>query len=448
MTAETLAQAIARAGGPVELLRNQNWPAVTFPIQAEFSNWRDEQRAWATSVAILDQSHHMTQLFLWGDDLVPLLASLSPNSFANFHKGMAKHLVTVNDGGFVVGDGILSYNHEGPEGIVLTGYHIQADWVRFNVRQAQAAGKDVQLRLEPNSNMRVGDPTFYRLQLQGPKADIVIEGMLGGPAPDLRLFHSAEVEIAGTRARAMRHGMAGQPGLEFYGPYGDGAAVLGAMLEAGTEFDIRRVGAKAYSTSPLASGWVPTPFPAIFGDDFADYREWLPAARAGSVGGSLYTTDVRDYYLTPFDIGLGHLVSFDHDFHGRQALERIADNPGRRKVRLEWNADDVAGIVQSQLEPGTPAKYLDFPKARYGLCQMDEIWHGKRRVGISTDAGYLAPDHAYVSLAALDVDVPEGAEVEIVWGEHPISHKPQVDQHHRQVRIRATVTPAPSRHEA
>ncbi len=48
-----------------------------------------------------------------------------------------------------------------------------------------------------------------------------------------------------------------------------------------------------------------------------------------------------------------------------------------------------------------------------------------------------------MSLATLDVELEDGDEVEVVWGEDPISQKPQVDQRHRQVRIRATVAPAP-----
>ncbi|HWM15415.1 MAG TPA: aminomethyl transferase family protein, partial [Microbacterium sp.] len=95
MTAETLAQAIARTGGPVEFLRNQNWPAFTFPVAPEFTNWRDEQRAWNTTVALMDQSHHMTQLFLDGADLIPLLESISPNTFKTFRPGVAKQLISV-----------------------------------------------------------------------------------------------------------------------------------------------------------------------------------------------------------------------------------------------------------------------------------------------------------------------------------------------------------------
>lgn len=443
MTSESLAEAITRAGGPVELLRNQNWPAFTFPVAPEFTNWRDEQRAWNSSVALMDQSHHMTQLFLWGQDLIPLLESISPNTFGTFRPGVAKQLISVNEDGYLIGDGILFYIADGDEGLVLVGHHILIDWVRFNVEKAAAAGKDVHARLDPNSHMRQGPPTFYRYELQGPHADRVMEKLFGGPAPEIKFFHIGDVEIAGRPVKALRHGMAGQPGFEFFGPWADNETVLNAIMDAGEEFGIRRVGAKAYSSTPLESGWVPTPFPAIFDDNFAEYREWLPAERIGSVGGSLYSADIHDYYMTPFDLGLGRSVRFDHDFHGRAALEKIADAPRRRKVTLLWNAEDVASIVRSQVEPGIPAKFLDFPKARYGLYQMDEVLQGGTRVGISTDAGYVAYDQLYMSLATVDVDVPDGAEVSVVWGEDPISQKHSVDAAHRQVHVRATVAPAP-----
>ena len=443
MTSESLAAAITRAGSPVTLMRNQNWPAFTFPVAPEFTNWRDEQRAWNSTVALMDQSHHMTQLFLGGADLIPMLSSISPNTFGTFRPGVAKQLISVNKDGYLIGDGILFYNEDAPEGLVLIGHHLLIDWVRVNAEKAQAAGKDVHHRLEGNSHMRQGPPTFYRYELQGPQADVVMEKVFGGPAPDIKFFHIGDVEIAGRPVKALRHGMAGQPGFEFYGPWEDNEIVLNALMEAGAEHGIRRVGAKAYSATPLESGWVPTPFPAIFDEDFAEYREWLPADRAGSIGGSLFSEDIHDYYMTPYDLGLGRSVRFDHDFHGREALEKLAESPKRRKVTLLWNANDVADVVRSQMEPGIPAKFLDFPKARYGLYQMDEVLLDGRRVGISTDAGYIAYDQLYMSLATLDADIADGEVVEVVWGEDPISQKHSVDAQHRQVRIRATVAPAP-----
>jgi vanillate/3-O-methylgallate O-demethylase len=443
MSPENLAQAIARVGNAVELLRDQDWPATTFPIAPEFTNWRDEQRAWSRTVALMDQSHHMTQLFLGGTDLIATLMTISPNTFATFRPGVAKQLISVNKDGYLIGDGILFYNSDEREGLVLIGHHILIDWVRFTLEKAQAAGKDVHHRLEPNSNMRDGSPTYFRYQLQGPHANEVMTTLLGGPPPEVKFFHIADFTIGGKSVKGLRHGMAGQPGFEFYGAWEDNVVVRDAILAAGAEFDIRRVGAKAYSSSPLESGWVPTPFPAIFDDDFAEYREWLPAARAGSIGGSLYSTDLHDFYFTPYDLGLGRSVKFDHDFHGRAALEKLAEAPTRRKVTLLWNANDVADIVKSQVEPGTPAKFLDFPKARYGFYQMDEVQQDGTRVGISTDAGYVAFDQLYMSLASIDVAVADGSVVEVIWGEKPISHKPQVDAAHRQARIRATVAPAP-----
>ncbi|MFG6403028.1 hypothetical protein [Microbacterium sp. P04] len=70
---ESAAEAIARAGNPVELLRNAQSRPTIFPVTPEFSNWRSEQLAWRKSVALLDQSHHMTDLFISGPDALRLL---------------------------------------------------------------------------------------------------------------------------------------------------------------------------------------------------------------------------------------------------------------------------------------------------------------------------------------------------------------------------------------
>lgn len=440
---QSLAQALEQANNPVDFLRDQDWPPITFPITPEFTNWRDEQRAWRTGVAVMDQSHHMTQLFMHGADLNDLLASISPNTFANFQPGRAKQMISVNRDGYLIGDGILFFHSTAEDGRVLVGHHILIDWVRFHIEKAQDTGKDVHYRLDPNSNMRDGDPTFYRYELQGPDANEVMERLFNGPVPELKFFHIGDFTIGGKKVKALRHGMAGQPGFEFYGPYTDRKEVHAALMEAGKDWGIRQVGAKAYSSSPLESGWIPTPVPAIFSEDCAEYRQWLPAARVGALAGSLYSKDIEDFYTTPYDIGLGRSVRFDHDFYGRAALENHAANQQRRKVTLFWNEDDVAEIVRSQLVDGTPAKYLDFPKARYGFYQMDEVIQGDQSVGISTDAGYVAYPQRYMSLATIDDEIRDGDTVEIIWGEDPVSAKPQVDRNHKQVRIRATVLPAP-----
>ena len=45
-------------------------------IPPAFTNWRDEQRSWAETAALLHQSHHMPELFLDGPDALRLLERL------------------------------------------------------------------------------------------------------------------------------------------------------------------------------------------------------------------------------------------------------------------------------------------------------------------------------------------------------------------------------------
>jgi vanillate/3-O-methylgallate O-demethylase len=440
MNTESLETAIERAGDPVELLRNSPIRPHTFPVTPEFTNWRTEQRAWRDSCALLDQSHHMTDLYLEGPDALALLRDVGVNSFDGFEVGRAKQFVAVNPSGQFIGDCVLF--HLEAERFDLVGHPMALDWVAFHLERG---GYDARADRDENSvDRRQGPPRVYRYELQGPTAQELVTQLTGRPVPELGFFAMTEFMIGGHRVRALRHGMAGQPGYELFGPWYEGDAVRDAILAAGADHGLVRVGAKAYSTANLESGWIPAPTPAIFsGEELRAYREWLPASSAGSLGGSLASTEIEDYYLTPYDLDYGRLVSFDHDFIGRQALERIAARPARTKVTLVWDADDVTAAIGSLYRPGTPAKYIELPKARYALHQADEVLVDGRRAGISMDAGYIANEQLMVSLASLDRDVCDvGTEVVVRWGETPNTAKPLVERH-RQVEIRATVAPCP-----
>lgn len=435
---ESLADALRRTSA-IDLLRNAQAKPTVFPVTPEFSNWRSEQRAWRESVALLDQSHHMTDLFISGPDALRLLSHVGVNSFASFGAGRAKQFVAVNHEGYLIGDAILFHLDEGE--FDLVGHPMVIDWVQFH---GETGEFDVTFTRDGNSLVREGNPALYRYELQGPKALELMERVTGAAVPHTRFFHMADFQIAGVRVRSLRHGMAGQPGFELFGPWADGERVLEALLREGEAVGLVCAGSKAYSTANLESAWVPSPLPAIFsGEQMAQYHEWLPANRAGSLAGSFASDDIRDYYLTPYDLGYDRNVSFDHDFIGRAALERLAQNPPRRKVTLVWNAEDVAAAQRSLMEDGVPAKYIDFPKARYGLYQVDRVLRDGADVGVSHDAGYITNEQAFVSLASVDVAHAEpGTEVVVVWGEQPNSRKPAVEPH-RQVEIRATVEPAP-----
>ncbi|MTD53737.1 aminomethyl transferase family protein [Amycolatopsis pithecellobii] len=439
MSSEKLQTAVERAGGAVPLLRNSPIRPHTFPVAAEFSNWRTEQSAWRDSCALLDQSHHMTDLFISGPGALRLLREHGVNSFANFAPGKAKQYVAVNPDGYFIGDAVLFYLDD--ELFDIVGHPMVLNWLQYN---AEVGQYDVTLERDENSYDRVsGPPKQYRYELQGPNALKVLESATNAAVPDVKFFNMADFEIAGHRVRGLRHGMAGQPGFELFGPWAEGDDVLAALLAAGRDFDLVRAGAKAYSTANLESAWIPSPMPAIFADNLRDYREWLDVKEMGSLGGSMDSTDIADYYVTPYDIGYGRIVVFDHEFVGREALEAHASDAHRTKVTLVWNSDDVAAAIGTLFEPGTPAKYIEMPKARYALFHIDQVLNDGELIGLSMDAGYLANEHLMASLATLDSTYAEpGTELTLLWGEKERSAKPQVEAH-RQIPIRVTVAPAP-----
>jgi len=275
----------------------------------------------------------------------------------------------------------------------------------------------------------------------------VLEKVIGGKAPELKFFNMGHVTIAGRPVRALRHGMAGQPGYELFGPYAEHDLIRDAIFKAGEEFGLRLVGGRAYSANTLESGWVPSPLPAVYtGDKMKAYREWLPASAyegTGSLGGSFYSNNIEDYYVTPYEMGYGPFIKFDHDFIGREAMERRAKQPHRNKVTFAWNKDDVVKIMASMFESGTPYKYIDLPLSNYTSASYDKILSGGKMVGQSMFAGYSENERSMLSLGLVNPDVEIGTEVTLVWGEEGGGSKKPTVERHKQTEIRAIVSPAP-----
>jgi vanillate/3-O-methylgallate O-demethylase len=444
MAHRNLEEKLQAAGSAVELARNSQIGPYVYPaVASEFSNWREEQVAWRETAALFDQSHHMTDLYIEGPDVLRLLSDLGVNTFSNAAVDKAKQFVAVNHDGYVIGDAILFFLEENR--VSLVGRPSAHNWVQFH---GETGDYDVTFdRDERTAVNPTGRRKLYRYQVQGPTALDVLEQATGGPLPEIKFFNMGWVEIAGRKVRALHHGMSGTKGLELFGPWEEGEEVKAAIVEAGRDHGLRQVGSRVYATNTLESGWIPSPLPAVFtGEKLTAYREWLPAngyEATGSLGGSLYSDDIEDYYLTPHDLGYWPHVKFDHDFVGREALEEMTDDPKRRKVTLAWNGEDVARAQQTLFEKGDPAKYIDLPLSNYSTWPYDRIMKGDELVGISTFSGYSFNERSMLSLAIVDLDVDLGNEVTLIWGEEGGGSRKPVVERHRQVEIRAIVSPCP-----
>ena len=450
MSHKNLDSLLKAAGNPVQMLRNSQIGAYVYPVvPSEFSNWRDEQRAWRESAVLFDQTHHMAEITVKGPDAFKMLNYITINSFANFTPGKAKQLVPCSYDGYVIGDVILFYVDK--EEFLLVGRAPTINWVQFH---AEAGGFKVEIirddRSPSHPRGKAVSRRHYRFQVQGPHASKVLEKLNGGPLPEIKFFNFDMINIAGRKVRALRHGMAGAPGLEVWGPYAEGDEVRDAILEAGREFGLVPVGSRAYASNTLESGWIPSPLPAVYtGDSMKKYREWLPAngyEGTGSIGGSYVSDNIEDYYVSPYELGYGPFVKFDHDFIGRAALEKMIKDgkPQRKKVTFEWNGDDMAKIYASLFVPGADHyKFYDLPLANYASPSYDRISMAGKTVGFSMFGGYSYNERSGLSLGVVDANINVGDVLTLTWGEEGGGTKKTTVERHKQLDVRVKVSPVP-----
>jgi aminomethyltransferase len=165
----------------------------------------------------------------------------------------------------------------------------------------------------------------------------VLEAATGASFADLRYFRrqAAKLPIGGRRKAPIdvsRTGYTGDLGYELWIPAEHAVAAWDTLIAAGAPYGIRPAGMLALDVTRLEAGLI------LLEVDYTSARHAL--------------NPEQNY--SPFEIGLGRLVSFDKaDFVGKLALERerAAGGPARRLVgvRIEW-----AGIEASFTARGLP----------------------------------------------------------------------------------------------
>ena len=446
----SLSARIESHGNAVDMLRNSQIGMYVYPVVApEYTNWRNEQAAWRKSAVLFDQTHHMDELIVEGPDAEAFLAYVGINAFGNFDLNRAKHFVPVTPAGHVIGDMIIF--RERMDKFILVGRAPTANWVKF---QAAIGTWKVRLFHDPRSNSRPDGErvlrTHYRFQIQGPDAPAIFEKINGGPVADIPFFHVDWINVGSKKVQALRHGMAGAPGLEIWGPYDDKHYIQSTIQQAARDIgvDLVQVGSRAYSTNTLESGWIPSPLPGIYTGDgmMQEYRDWLGAdsyEAAGSIGGSFVSKEISDYYVNPFELGYGFYIGWKKEnFIGKDALLKLKDAPNRQKVTFEWNREDVLKVIASGLEQGTPFKWIDFPQPNYASSSADMVMQGDKMVGMSMFNGYSYNERCFLSLGVVAADVNIGDVLTLKWGEPETTGKTSTEPHQQtEIRVRVSATP-------
>jgi vanillate/3-O-methylgallate O-demethylase len=443
MKFKNLEEVLNAVGGPLSLLRSSSAGPFAFPVvPPEFTNWRDEQQAWKNTCALMDLSYHMTDLYLTGPDVKALLTTAGCNHFGSFPVNRAKQIIATSHDGFLVGDGICF--HTADDVYRVTGAPVISTWLHFI---AETGEYDVDVRRDESVAFRGGEPKIYILQVQGPRARELMTEVTGGKLPVIGFFQIGDLSIKGRPLRALRHGMAGVPGFELFGPWQDAPLIKETLESAGEKYQLRKVGALAFPTTCLESGWMPLPCPAIYhSKEMKPYREWMTPMNLevlGSLGGSLLSDNIVDYYMDPIEVGYGPLIDCDHDFIGRGALVEKIRNQKRKKVTLVWDENDVTELIRSSLFAANgKGKFMSMPLSTYATFQCDEVTKSGQRAGMSQCVGFSQNAKSVLSLSLLNIEHAEpGTEVTVRWGE-PNSCRPTVETN-RIHEIRAKVAPAP-----
>lgn len=450
-TSESMEDRLRAVGNPAHLFRNRPFFRAPFPFPSEYTGWADEQRAWRDTVTIFDQSNIMTDVYFRGPDVKRLFSDFGVNSFTTFGRGRAKQYVACNPDGRVIGDGVLFGLEDDLYNLTGNADGHVSKWLMYQIEQG---GYDVMATVDPASPL-LTDRRVFRYQLNGPLTSALVEKATGAAVPRVRFFQIGELTIAGHSVLALNHTMAGVPGeeltgLEIFGPSEHGPAVLEALLSAGEELGVRRGGSRAYPTAAAESGWIARPVAAIYsGDAMRAYREWLPATDLQahpSMQGSFVSEDVSDYYVTPWALGYGRLIKNDHDFVGREALERLAEQPQRHKVWLRWNPDDVSRVMHDALfgpEDQRP-RLIEVPMAYRNYHYDAVIDAAGENVGLSMYVVYTVNIGGFVSLAMLDEhEAVEGRELTVVWGQADGGDSNPYTVRHAQTTVRVTVSTRP-----
>ncbi|HEV7809637.1 MAG TPA: aminomethyltransferase family protein [Candidatus Limnocylindrales bacterium] len=353
-----------------------------------------EYNAIREAAALIDVSP-LYKYAVGGPDARRLVDRVITRDATKLTAGRVFYTPWCDEHGKVIDDGTVHALDDGS--FRWTAADPQLRWLRMN-----SAGLDVTIE-------DVTDRTAA-LALQGPQARAVLEAATGESFADLGYFRRRASAIRVARRRVpidvSRTGYTGDLGYELWLDADQAVAVWQAVWAAGQDHAIRPAGMLALDVVRLEAGLI------LLEVDYTSARHAM--------------NPEQNY--SPFEIGLGRLVSFDKaDFVGRLALEREqrAGGPSRRLVGLELDWYGIEGLFSAQGLPPAISPVVD--------RSPRPVFVGGRQVGRATSVGWSPILKQAVALASVPpAHEAAGSRVDVEWSVEG-----------RRGRVAATVVPLP-----
>ena len=342
------------------LNRKMQWREwAGFYASSVYADFHDiEYNAIREAAAVIDVSP-LYKYRLTGPDVIALADRVITRDATKLKVGQVYYTPWCDEHGKVIDDGTVHRvaEHE----LRWTAADPQYRWLTQN-----AAGLDV----------TVEDVTeeLAALAMQGPLSRAVLEAATGEDFSDLRYFRRRGTTIAGTAVDVSRTGYTGDLGYELWIPADAAPAVWDVLFDVGQAYAIRPAGMLALDVTRLEAGLI------LLEVDYTSARHAM--------------NPEQNY--SPFEVGLGKLVSFDKaDYVGKRALlaEQAAGGPARRLVGLQLDWYDIERLYDEQGLPPAISPTTDRSPI--------PVFDGNRQVGKATSHGWSPILKQAIALASV-----------------------------------------------
>lgn len=261
-------------------------PFGGFDMPILYSDIVDEHNTVRNACGVFDVSH-MGEVLVTGAESEKFVNHIFTNDIAGAPCGKIFYGMMCHPTGGVVDD-LLVYKM-GAERffLVINASNIDKDvaWITEQARNFDVAVE--------NQSDRYGE-----VAVQGPKAEGIVERVLGLQCSELSFYTCKEIEYNGETIIVSRTGYTGEDGFEIYGSHAFTNEVWDKLLASG---EVKPCGLGCRDTLRFEVGL------PLYGDELADD-------------------------ITPLEAGLGMFVKLDKDFIGRDALVAQKNEGLKRKI--------------------------------------------------------------------------------------------------------------------
>ena len=326
-------------------------PFAGWEMPVQYKGLVEEHLAVRRDAGLFDLSH-MGEIFITGPDAAAALDYALVTAPGKLAVGRAHYSMICDASGGILDDLIVYRLGDTRYMVVPNASNVEtvAAALRARLVNFDAVLEDASLRTS-------------LVAIQGPRAAEILQPFVDVDLSTIKYYSGTETRACGVPAILARTGYTGEDGFELFVAWDDAVHVWDALLEAGASRGLVAAGLGARDTLRLEAGM------PLYGQELT--RE-----------------------TTPFEAGLGRLVSFTKgDFVGRTALETAKDSPRKALVGLKITGPRVARIGYPVYHP-----------AATDACGVVTSGTSSPTLGFGIAMGYVPTDRNAIG-GALEVGI-------------------------------------------